>query len=114
MNVPIAGEMYAALGRGNMSNDDNLRAFVLDQLTDLGEFETKASFGGTAPLIDGKAFAKFKNGALRLKVGDAKRTDFADQDMPQYRYGTDNARKLNIFNTSPDVLEDADKLVAWA
>ena len=97
-----------------MSDDANLRAFVLDQLTDLGTLETKSMFGGTALLIDGKAFAKVKNGALWLKVGDANRTDFVDQGMPQYSYGKDNARKLNFFKTPTDVLEDADELVVWA
>jgi len=97
-----------------MSDDANLRAFVLDQLTDLGTFETKSMFGGTALLIDGKAFAKVKNGALWLKVGDANRTDFVDQGMPQYSYGKDNSRKLNFFKTPTDVLEDADELVVWA
>jgi TfoX/Sxy family transcriptional regulator of competence genes len=86
----------------------------MDQLADLGAFETKSMFGGTALLIEGKAFAKVKNGELWLKVGDANRTDFEDQDMPQYRYGKDNARKLNFFKTPTDVLEDADKLVQWA
>lgn len=97
-----------------MSDGENLRAFVLDQLTDLGTFETKSMFGGTALLIDGKAFAKVKNGALWLKVGDANRTDFVDQDMPQYSYGEGNVRKLNFFKTPTDVLEDADELVVWA
>ena len=97
-----------------MSDDANLRAFLLDQLTDLGTFETKSMFGGTALLIDGKAFAKVKNGALWLKVGDANRTDFVDQGMPQCSYGKDNARKLNFFKTPTDVLEDADELVVWA
>ena len=97
-----------------MSNDENLKAFVLDQLTDLGTLETKSMFGGTALLIEGKAFAKVKNGALWLKVGDANRTDFVDQDMPQYRYGKDNARKLNFFKTPTDVLENADELLVWA
>ena len=97
-----------------MSNDENLSAFVMDQLTDLGTFETKSMFGGTALLIEGKAFAKVKNGALWLKVGDSNRADYVDQDMPQYSYGKDNARKLNFFKTPTDVLEDADELVAWA
>ena len=97
-----------------MSNDENLRTFVLDQLKELGTFESKSMFGGTALLIEGKAFAKVKNGALWLKVGDANRTDFLDQDMPQYSYGKDNARKLHFFKTPTEVLEDADELVRWA
>ena len=97
-----------------MSNDENLRAFVLDQLTDLGTFETKTMFGGTALLIEGRAFAKIKHGALWLKAGDANRGDFLDQDMPQYSYGIDNARKLNYFKKPTDVLEDPDELVLCA
>jgi DNA transformation protein len=97
-----------------MSNDENLRVFVMDQLADLGAFETKSMFGGTALLIEGRAFAKVKHGALWLKVGYANRSDFVDRDMPQYSYGKDNARKLNFFKTPTDVLEDADELVAWA
>ena len=97
-----------------MSNDGSLKAIVLDQLVDLGALETKSMFGGTALLIEGRAFAKVKHGALWLKVGNANRTDFVDQDMPQYSYGNNNARKLNFFKTPTDVLEDADELVVWA
>ena len=97
-----------------MPEDKEFKAFVLDQLTDLGRFETKAMFGGTAFLVEGSAFAKVKHGALWLKVGDANRSDFLEKGMPQYTYGKDNARKLNFFKTPPEVLEDADALVAWA
>lgn len=97
-----------------MAEDKEFRDFVLDQLADLGSFETKSMFGGTALLVDGTAFAKVKHGALWLKVGDANRGDFLAHDMPQYTYGKDNARKLNFFKTPPEVLEDSDALVAWA
>ena len=97
-----------------MPGDKEFKAFVLDQLSDLGAFETRAMFGGTALLIEGAAFAKIRHGALWLKVGNANRTDFVEKDMPQYTYGRDNARKLNFFRTPTDVLEDADTLVAWA
>lgn len=97
-----------------MPDDKEFKAFVLDQLSDLGEFETKSMFGGTALLVEGTAFAKVKHGALWLKVGDANRSDFLEKGMPQYTYGKDNARRLNFFKAPPDVLEDADALVAWA
>ena len=97
-----------------MSKDKEFRDFVLDQLKDLGEFDTKAMFGGTALLVNGSAFAKVKHGALWLKVSDENRADFETKGMPQYTYGKDNTRTLNFFRTPPDVLEDADLLVAWA
>ena len=96
-----------------MPDDKQFRAFVLDQLSGLREFETKPMFGGTALLVDGRAFAKVKHGALWLKVDDTTRSDFLERDMPQYTYGKDNTRRLNFFQTPPDVLEDANSLVAW-
>lgn len=97
-----------------MPEDKEFKAFVLDQLADMGEFETKSMFGGTALLVQGTAFAKVKHGALWLKAGDANRDDFLQEGMPQYTYGKDNTRRLNFFKTPPDVLEDAEVLVVWA
>jgi TfoX/Sxy family transcriptional regulator of competence genes len=103
-----------------MSEDQEFKTFVLDQLVDLGAFETKAMFGGTALLVEGTAFAKVKHGALWLKVSDANRTDFLEKEMPQYTYGKDNARKLNFFKTPPALSVDStdrrntlSKLLSW-
>lgn len=96
-----------------MPENKEFKAFILDHLSDLGDFETKVMFGGTALLVDGTAFAKIKHGALWLKVDDANRADFVENGMPQYAYGKDNARRLNFFMTPPDVLENLDTLIAW-
>lgn len=97
-----------------MADDTGFTSFVLDQLSDMGEFETKKMFGGTALLRNGVAFAKVKHGALWLKVDDGNRGDFLERDMPQYSYGKDNKRRLNFFMTPPDVLEDAETLILWS
>ena len=96
-----------------MSEQAEFKAYVLDQLAEIGAFETKALFGGTALLRDGAAFAKIKSGALWLKVDDQNRPDFEAEDMPQYSYGKDNSRHLNFFQTPPDVLEDTGPLAQW-
>ncbi|WP_150522842.1 TfoX/Sxy family protein [Roseibium sediminis] len=97
-----------------MAEDTEFTSFVLDQLSGFGTFETKKMFGGTALLRDGVAFAKVKHGCLWLKADDRNRADFQQRDMPQYTYGKDNSRKLNFFQTPPDILEDADELIEWA
>jgi DNA transformation protein len=97
-----------------MPDDKEFKAFVLDQLADLGAFETKVMFGGTALLVEGKAFAKVKHGVLWLKADDANRADFLKKGMPQYTYGKDNARTLKFFKAPPEVLEDTEALVVWA
>ena len=97
-----------------MAVDTDFRDYVLDQLRDLGEFETKSMFGGTAILKNGIAFAKIKHGSLWLKVGENNVGDFLDQGMSQYTYGKDGSRKLNFYETPGEVLENSEVLTDWA
>ncbi len=96
-----------------MSEKDDFKNYVLDQMGDLGEMESKNMFGGTALLKDGKAFAKIKHGALWLKVNAENEADFVDAGMEKYRYGKDNSRSLNFYQTPAEVLEDTDSLQIW-
>jgi DNA transformation protein len=97
-----------------MSVDKEFRDYVLDQLSGVGEFETKNMFGGTAVLRDGVAFAKIKHGSLWLKVDDGNINDFVENGMVQYSYGKDNSRKLNFYETPAEVLEESEILIRWA
>ena len=97
-----------------MSVDTEFKNYILDQLNGMGLFETKNMFGGTAVLKSGAAFAKIKHGSLWLKVNDDNINDFIEKGMSQYTYGKDNTRKLNFYETPPDVLEDKDILIKWA
>lgn len=90
------------------------RDSVLDKLSDLGNFETKNMFGGTAVLREGIAFAKIKHEALWLKVNDRTKDDFIQKGMEQYTYGKDNSRTLNFYKTPADVLNDRKVLTQWA
>ena len=94
--------------------DQEFKDYILDQLSGMGEFETKNMFGGTAVLSDGAAFAKIKHGSLWLKVDDGDIDDFVEKGMVQYTYGKDNSRKLNFYETPAEVLEDSDMLIQWA
>ena len=97
-----------------MAANTQFRDFVLDQLSGLGDFETKNMFGGTAVLKNGSSFAKIKHGSLWLKVDDSNIGDFIRHGMPQYTYGKDNSRKLNFYETPSEVIEDVDALTEWA
>ena len=94
--------------------DAEFRSHVLDQLSGMGEFETKNMFGGTAILRNGVAFAKVKHGSLWLKVDNGNIDEFVEKGMAQYTYGKDNSRKLNFFETPVEVLEETDTLIQWA
>ena len=97
-----------------MSENTEFTDYILDQLSGIGEFETKNMFGGTALLRNGVAFAKIKHGSLWLKVDDGNINDFIEKGMVQYSYGKDNSRKLNFYETPAEVLEEADTLIQWA
>ncbi|MEG3619905.1 TfoX/Sxy family protein [Magnetovibrio sp. PR-2] len=97
-----------------MSAQTEFKTYILDQLSPMGEFETKNMFGGTAVLKSGAAFAKIKHGCLWLKVDDQTVDEFIAKGMPQYTYGKDNSRKLNFYEAPPELLEDQDALIEWA
>jgi TfoX/Sxy family transcriptional regulator of competence genes len=97
-----------------MSSDNGLRDYILDQLSGMGEFETKNMFGGTALLRNGVAFAKIKHGSLWLKADDGNINDFKDRGMMQYTYGKNNSRTLNFYETPDEIMENSELLVKWA
>ena len=96
-----------------MALNESYKQFILDQLSDFGEFETKNMFGGTALLREGKAFAKIKHDKYWLKVDDSNRSDFELFNMQQYTYGKGNSRKLNFFETPVEIIENKDELTKW-
>lgn len=97
-----------------MPVSNEFREYILYQLRDMGDFETKNMFGGTALLRNGAAFAKIKHGALWLKTDESNINDFLEMGMKQYTYGKDNSRRLNFHETPADILEDPEILVQWA
>ena len=94
--------------------DTDFRDYILDHLSDVGEFETKNMFGGTAVLKNGVAFGKIKHGSFWLKVDEKNIMDFLEKSMVQYTYGKDNSRRLNFYETPAEVLEDRKVLGVWA
>jgi DNA transformation protein len=96
-----------------MALNEDFKNFVLDQLQDIGEFETKSMFGGLALLHQGSAFAKIKHDKVWLKVDNSNLANFERFGMDQYTYGKDNSRKLNFYETPIEIIEDRDKLKDW-
>ena len=96
-----------------MALNEEFKNFVLDQLQGIGEFETKQMFGGLALLRQGSAFAKIKHDRVWLKVNESNLADFEKFGMKQYKYGKDNSRKLNFYETPIEIIEDRDKLKIW-
>ena len=93
---------------------DGFRAFVLDQLEELGEVTPKSMFGGVGLYYRGVFFGIIARDTLYLKVGDANRADFARAKMRPFKPYPDRSGTMKYHAVPLDVLESAPELAAWA
>lgn len=96
-----------------MKTDPSFRDFVLDQLGGLGEVACKAMFGGHGLYCGGVFFAILWAGRLFLKTDDETRQAYIDAGSGPFR-PSDTQTLTSYYEVPVDVLEDADRLVAWA
>lgn len=87
--------------------------FIIDQLSEFGEVETRKMFGGVNLFKNDLMFAKLKNDTVWLKVDETNIADFQEREMPQYSYGKDNSRKLNFYQAPIEIIEDREKFAEW-
>jgi len=55
-----------------MAANEEFVNYVIDQLSEYGEVQTRKMFGGTNLFREGLMFAKIKGSTLRLKVNDPR------------------------------------------
>ena len=90
------------------------RAFVLDQLEDLGGVHARAMFGGVGLYADDLFFGLIADDTLYLKVDDSNRGEFLAVGMGPFKPYADRPETMSYYQVPAGVLEDADALVAWA
>ena len=96
-----------------MAYSEDYLNFIIDQLSEFGEFEHKKMFGGVGFFKEGKMFAGIMYGNFCLKVGDANRKDFEERGIRSY---ANDARKKTMpyLEVPADVLENKSILKEWA
>jgi DNA transformation protein len=81
-------------------------AYVLDQLSRLGEVSARRMFGGVGLYCDE---------LLYLRVDDVSRGDYAARGAAPFRPYADRPEvSMSYFEAPAEVLEDARRLVEWA
>jgi DNA transformation protein len=96
-----------------MAVSSGYQSFVVERLAPVGQITAKHMFGGVGLYADGLFFALMHDDRLYFKVGDANRSDFEAAGMEPFRpYGDDRA--MAYWEVPVDVLEDHDRLPAWA
>lgn len=94
----------------------HLADHYIDQLSDWAKITTRPLFGAVALYRNDHVFAMVWNGALYFKVDDNSRGKYEaakSQPLGYVSKGVDQALK-SYWEVPADVLEDADKLFAWA
>lgn len=95
------------------TKDESFKDFALDQLADLRGLSCRAMFGGYGLYRGPRFFAIIHEGRLYFKTDEKSRTKYASKRMKPFRPTSKQTLK-RYYEVPPDILEDAEALVAWA
>jgi DNA transformation protein len=101
-------------GARSLKVTDAFRAFVLDQLEELGDVTPKPMFGGVGLYCRGVFFGIIARDVLYLKVGDANRPDYIGAGMKPFKPYPDRSGTMQYYAVPVDVLESSIELAEWA
>lgn len=107
----------AARRRGTFRSlkvSEAFRAFVLDQLDELGEVTPRAMFGGVGLYHRGVFFGIVARDRLYLKAGDANRDAYERAGMPPFKPYPRRPGSMQYYEVPLAVLESPIELAAWA
>jgi DNA transformation protein len=93
---------------------DGFRAFVLDQLGELGRVEPRPMFGGIGLYHDGLFFGIVAGDVLYLKVDDRTRGDYVSAGMPPFKPYAHRSGTMQYYAVPPDILESPPELAVWS
>ena len=93
---------------------DSFKAFVLDQLEELGDVAPKSMFGGVGLYHRGIFFGLLARDTLYLKVGDRNRSDYERAGMKPFKPYPGRGGTMRYYSVPLEVLESAIELAEWA
>ncbi|MEQ8647709.1 MAG: TfoX/Sxy family protein [Cyclobacteriaceae bacterium] len=96
-----------------MTSSEDYLNFLKDQLSGIGEFETKKMFGGHGFFKEGLMFGMLGSGTFRLKVNESNEQDYIDKGMKPY-YSDKKKKGMPYWEVPADVLENRTELSKWA
>ena len=90
------------------------KAFVLDQLEELGDVVPRSMFGGVGLYCRDVFFGIIARDVLYLKVDDTNRPDYEKAGMPAFRPYPGRMKGPSKYYAVPvEVLENAADLAVW-
>ena len=90
-------------------------AYVLDQLSVLGDVTSRRMFGGVGLYRGELFFGLISDDVLYFKVDDANRADYEREGMKSFRPFRDRPQyELGYYEVPANALEDPETLADWA
>lgn len=95
-------------------NKEEMTAYLVGQLREMGPVTTKKMFGGVGIFLEGTMFAKITgDGIPFLRVDDTNRGDFETLGQEQF-YSGDKKKGMPYYQVPTIILEDQQRLLQWA
>ncbi len=93
---------------------DTFRAFVLNQLEELGDVTSRSMFGGVGLYCRGLFFGIIARDVVYLKVDDQNRPDYENAGMNAFKPYADRPSTMRYYAVPLEVLESSLELAQWA
>ncbi|NRA87296.1 MAG: TfoX/Sxy family protein [Rhizobiales bacterium] len=98
-----------------MATSDEFAQWIVDQLSEFADVQTKRLFGGRAVLKDNLNFGLIFEDQLYLKVDDQTLANFHELDSQQFTYDKGGKTIYVSFWTIPEnIIEDKEEFAEWA
>lgn len=91
------------------------RDYVIDQLAGFADIQVRAMFGGYGLYAEGEIFSFLLDDVLYFKADDANRGRFEAEGARQFvPFSRGKPFPMPYWDVPLDVIEDSDRLCAWA
>jgi DNA transformation protein len=100
--------------RNSLAVTDAFKAFVLDQLGEVGDIMPRLMFGGVGLYHRGVFFGIVARDVLYLKVDDSNRTDYERAGMKPFKPYPNRPTTMQYYAVPVQVLESVIDLARWA
>ncbi len=97
-----------------MTVSDGFIDFVLDQMEGLGAVSHRRMFGGVGLYFEDLFFGLIADDVVYLKVDESTRARYEAAGTKPFRPYGEGSYSMSYYEVPASVLEDRDKLKAWA
>jgi DNA transformation protein and related proteins len=98
----------------SLRGSDAFKAFVLDQLQELGDVVSRSMFGGVGLYCRGVFFGIIARDELYLKTDDSNRADYERLGSRPFKPYPDRSGTMHYYAVPLEILESPLDLAAWA